>query len=299
MANLLRYKDIEKAQRVLLYGAPKAGKTTMAGELASKYRLLWLDLEDGVDTLFGSLNDTQLENVEYIRIPDSPSNPVAVDTLLKMFDSKIAGYICEDHGNWNCIQCAKKKDEFFQIDLNKLTPEEGWIIVIDSGTQYGQSAYHNVCNNSNISLTDGDKASFMIWGVQGAAIEKLFGLIQAGNNHVLLTAHEMEVEYPDKSKKLVASMGTKKVASSFGKYFNHIIRCSRQSMAHKQVSTTTAQVNVESGSRWGLDITEDGITILDFFKLPEHKQGKSLTTPKLGAATGDSMAKLKAKLAKK
>lgn len=287
MARLLKYKGQPSAQRVMVFGPPKSGKTSLLALLAAQYKILLLDLERGKETLMAACSDSELDNIEYINIPDSPTNPIADSTLLDMWESR-KGWICEQHGVWKCPLCTKLASEFFQINLDELTPENGWIICIDSGTQFGQSAFHYICNKNKVSLEDGDKASFLIWGVQGAHIEKLFGMIQAGKNHVLLIAHEIEVEMPDKSKKLVASMGTKRVASNFGKYFDHVIRLSKQAGKHKQMSLTSA-INAETGSRWGLDINDPRVSILDFFVKPDWAVDQKATTgsgvtPKLGAS---------------
>ena len=37
--------------RVLIFGSPKSGKTQLAGGLAKKFKLIWFDLESGINTL--------------------------------------------------------------------------------------------------------------------------------------------------------------------------------------------------------------------------------------------------------
>jgi len=289
MATLLKYKQENlplTTRRLLIYGAPKTGKTALIGQLASKYKLLWLDTESGVDTLMATCSDAELGNVEYIGIKDLPSSPKADETLLRMFESKTTGYICKEHSTWNCPLCLKDKANFFPINMNELTPANGWIIVIDSGTQFGLSAFNHICNQNNITLADGDKASFAIWGVQGAHIDKLGTLIENGKWDVALTAHEVEVEMVDKSKRIVASMGTRKVASSFGKYFTDVIRVYKTAAGHKAASLTTDLPNCETGSRWGIDLAAPNTTIHDFFEMPEDKKGVGIQIKKTAPLGG-------------
>ena len=40
-----------KAKRVLIYGESMTGKTTLAGTLAEKYKVIYLDLEKGYESL--------------------------------------------------------------------------------------------------------------------------------------------------------------------------------------------------------------------------------------------------------
>ncbi len=48
--------------RVMLYGASNTGKTQLMGELAEHFDLLWVDMENGHDTLF-KLPEKWLERV--------------------------------------------------------------------------------------------------------------------------------------------------------------------------------------------------------------------------------------------
>lgn len=288
MANLLRYKDQPEAQSVLLYGAPFTGKTHMLGELAKEFNVLWIDLDNGKSTLLASLPDDALERIEYIHLKDTPQNPCAVLTLLSMFESTAPGWICEKHSAWNCLACRAEKANAFQIDLTKLTPANNWVIVVDSGTQFAQSGLMYVCQKKNISFEDGDKASFTIWNMQGMYINKLFSMIQQGNNHVAVTAHEFEVQMPDKTKKIVASIGTRAVATNFGKYFDNMIRLAKIGTKHEAYSLTTDAPQCETGSRFEVDIRKPDTTICDFFKLPANVTagGKvtNVASPALGQA---------------
>lgn len=289
MARLSTYKAEEEAQRLLIFGAPKTGKTLQLGKLARKFKLLWLDLENGKDTLF-QLPKEYLDNIEYISIKDTSINPIAVSTVSKMVESTTPGYICEDHSEWCCAKCAAKKSSFFQIDMKQLTARNGWIIVVDSGTQFALSSMLHTCDKNNISLESGEKASFTIWGMQGVYIDKLFSMFQNGPWHLAVTSHEIEVTMPDKSKKIAPSIGTRNVAANFAKYFQHTLRATRVGGTYKVFSMAKDAANCEVGNRWNLDITKPGVDICDFFELPAGLHaGATVTkiaTPQLGSSGG-------------
>ena len=59
-----------KTHRCLIYGGPKTGKTLLAGKLAEHYKLIWIDLENGHDTLF-QLPQEWKERIEIISLPDT------------------------------------------------------------------------------------------------------------------------------------------------------------------------------------------------------------------------------------
>lgn len=287
--SLLNYKETVGIlpQRVLIYGLPKTGKTLAIGQLAAKWKLLWLDLESGASVLMNNLPDSYLENITYIKIQDDSFEPNAATTLLYMWEQgrKGAGYICKDHCKWKCAMCSKKKDEFFSIDLRELTPENGWIIVVDSGTQYGLSAFNHVCNDNNISLEDGEKASFTIYSAQGAYINKLFSMIQSGANHAVISSHEQELEMADKSKKLASTVGTTKLSANFGKYFDTIVRATKLMGVHKLQSSTAEKGNIDVGSRCNIDLSKAGTSMLDLFE-PANAVVPAPTATKLLPQTG-------------
>jgi SpoVK/Ycf46/Vps4 family AAA+-type ATPase len=104
MAKLTSMKE-SLTQRVIVYGPPKAGKTELVSKLATKYNLLWFDLEKGYAPLFKLPQEAQ-ERVRVISLPDTKDVPVAIRTLLKVVTGE-AGSICEKHGEWKCAICAK------------------------------------------------------------------------------------------------------------------------------------------------------------------------------------------------
>lgn len=140
---LTDYKE-KLARKVLVYGAPKTGKTDFVGQLAKTKKLWWVDLEDGVKTLLHSprMTPEMLGNIELLRIPDTQINPIGCRTLLKMIKGN-PGTVCETHGAWVCPICGKLPDaEKVAINLSEFTNND--VLVIDSVSQLAASAMNDI-----------------------------------------------------------------------------------------------------------------------------------------------------------
>ena len=57
------------AQHIVVFGDPKTGKTQLMGSLAAKYKLLQIDIENGIITLTQLPVDWQ-DNIEVVQLPD-------------------------------------------------------------------------------------------------------------------------------------------------------------------------------------------------------------------------------------
>lgn len=272
MTSLLTMLDEYDTQRVLLQGPPKSGKTALIGTLAEEFKLLFLDLEDGKEVLKTTVPREWMGNIEYVKIPDNYENTIACLTLLSMFSSKAPGYICKQHGAWNCAKCkahATDPDYVTPIDMARMTAADGWIIVIDSATQFSISALNRLCLNSNITRESGkadEKISFHLWDGQGAYQDKLFGMIQSGPWNVVVTSHEMEVELSEKVKKLCPTIGTRNYARQVGKYFGSIIRLVTRNKKHYAECTTMDSNWANTGTRRNISLNNPGTTFCDYFR---------------------------------
>lgn len=273
MARLIQYVNEADPQRVLLLGGPKTGKTALASVLAARFKVLMLDLENGKSVMLNHCTPEQLSNIEYVKIPDTYNNPCAVKTLLSLFvdNANKVNYICNQHGSLNCPLCRAKKDDpdaCVTVDLREWTADKDAVILIDSATQFAISALHNLCNVNGIkreNATTDDKVSYTLWDGQGATLDKLFSTLQNGPWHICCTAHEMEVEMPDKTKKLVAAVGTRKYAANFGKYFDSVIRVAKRNKKHVIESLTSSSLNADTGGRRSIDLAKAGNSLIDYF----------------------------------
>jgi adenosyl cobinamide kinase/adenosyl cobinamide phosphate guanylyltransferase len=244
--------------RVLIFGAPKSGKTQLAASLAAKYKLIWFDLENGYGTLLKLPKDQQ-ERIELISIPDSKAFPIAVETMLKVITGNTVS-ICEEHGKVSCPLC--KKDGKPEVTLTLKELQNDTVVVIDSLTQFTNSAIAHITKNQS----DDYKMQFDDWGSLRAVVEKFLSQVQQARYNVVCISHEEEVDMEDGRKKIVPVCGSSKSSRNTAKYFDHVVYCEVKNKKHQAASSTTFANNVVTGSRTDF-VMEQAVepSLLDLF----------------------------------
>lgn len=255
------------SQRTLVYGAPKTGKTQLVGELARTHKLLWFDLEKGVNTLLKLPKEVQ-SNIELIQIADSRTNPIAVETILRASTGNRLK-ICNEHGRAGCVICTKADPvkSFTEVCLNELTQD--WVVVIDSATQLSSSVMNKICQGQS----DDYQPTFHDYRYQGAVLDRIFSQMQNANYHLVVISHEIMVPLQDGTEKIVPVSGTSNFSKTFAKYFDHVIYCEVKMKQHKQGSSTVYAMNVLTGSRTDVVIEKDGIKALQAIYSPRAEGG--------------------------
>lgn len=255
----LSQKAPSSTHRVLIFGAPKSGKTQLAASLAAKYNLLWFDLENGYGTLLKLPKDQQ-ERIELISIPDSKTFPIAVETMLKVVSGKETK-ICEEHGKVSCPLCTKDSKPFVVVNLSTL--DDNTVVVIDSLTQY---------TNSGIALITKDKPDdykmqFDDWGNLRALVEKFLSQIQQAKYNVVCISHEEEVEMEDGRKKIVPVCGSSKSSRNTAKYFDHVVYCEVKNRKHIAASSTAFSNTIVTGSRTDFEMEKmESLSLISLFE---------------------------------
>jgi hypothetical protein len=243
---------------VLVYGAPKSGKTELVGQLAAKFNLLWFDCEQGYSTL-RKLPVSWQERINIISVPDSRIFPVAAETWMKVVKGTEVS-ICEEHGKVACLIC-KKEDKFTEdVELGTLASDT--IVVFDSLTQLTNSMIAHITK----SQPDDYKLQLDDWGNLRVLIDKFLSQIQAANFNVVCISHEEEVEMEDGRKKIVPVSGSSKSSRNTAKYFDTVVYCDVKNKKHTFASTTCSINGVITGSRTGQVL--DGMAVpslLDIF----------------------------------
>lgn len=267
MAKLSSHSS-SRTHRVILFGAPKTGKTELAGRLSEHFNLIWFDMENGHETLFKFPIAWQ-ERIELIRLRDTPTYPIAIETVLKVIKKKPVA-ICESHGKVDCAICNKAKAEFIDIDLG--TVPNDTIVVFDSLTQLTTSAINNICKKEK----DDYKMKTDDWGNLAKLIEIFLCTIQDAGYNILVISHEIEAETEGKKKTLVPVGGSRNSSRNVAKAFDHVIYCERKNRKHAFSSSTTNTTTVLTGSRTDVEIeTMEIPSLLAIFK-PELYTGKAL-----------------------
>ena len=251
-------KKLSRTHRVLVYGEPKSGKTELAARLAEKFNILYIDLENGYETLLKLPHEWQ-ERVEIISIPDTKVFPIAIETMLKVVTGARVE-ICEEHGKVGCAICKKNGAAYSTVELNALT--EDWIVIIDSLTQLSNSAMNHLTRNEN----DTYKPEWTDYRNQGQLLDKFLSQVQQAKYNIVCVTHVVETELEDGKKKLVPVCGTTAFSRNTAKYFDHVVYCQVSNKKHNFASATTYANNVLTGSRTDVALEENKVpTLLDIF----------------------------------
>ena len=227
--------------RILIYGAPKSGKTQLAAELSSKYKLIWFDLENGYATLL-KLPAASQERIEIISLPDSKTFPIAIETMLKVVSGNPVD-ICEQHGKVSCPLCKKDNLPTAHVELAKVGQDT--VVVVDSLTQLTNSAIAFITKDQ----PEDYKMDYSDWIYLKAVVEKFLSQIQQAKYNIVCISHEEEVEMEDGRKKIVPVCGSSKSSRNTAKYFDHVVYCDVKNRKHGAASSTVFSNNILTGSR--------------------------------------------------
>jgi adenosyl cobinamide kinase/adenosyl cobinamide phosphate guanylyltransferase len=270
MANLAT-KSASVTSSVIVYGAPKSGKSLLAGELAEHFKLIWVDLENGHETLF-QLPEAWQKNIELINLPDTRSYPIAIETCLKMVKGKVD--ICDAHGKVGCMICKKEEAAFVTTDLPNLS--NNTVVVFDSLTQLSNSAIAHITK----SKPDDYKLDYDDWGNLGKLLEIFLSHLQQAKYNVVVISHEVEAETEGKKKTLVPVGGTRNFSRNIAKYFGHVVYAERKNKKHVFNSSSTYATTVLAGSRSNIDLDtgDSKPSLLQIFKPDLYTKNSIVTT---------------------
>lgn len=233
---------------ILLYGPPKSGKTKLVGTAAKipeVKRIFWFDLENGIETLLHmGLTEEELDKVTVFKIADTRDNPIGIETILKAFATKGGANVCDAHGKHECSDCKKAGLPFTVFRLGDLTHED--LVVIDSGSQLGDSALNSTCLGKDITY----KPGWDEYGLQGKFLGDILSTIQqAKNTNFVVITHEICLEDDDKKDKIFPLMGSKSFSMKVAKYFGTVVYVHKKMNKHVAGSSSTYRGDVLTGSR--------------------------------------------------
>lgn len=240
---------IEPNHSILVYGPPKSGKTKLVGtaakipEIANIY---WFDIENGSETLMHmGLTDEEMDKITIIKIPDTRDSPIAIETILKAFTAKIPISICEVHGKTGvCAECSKNQSPVISFYLPSLTHND--LVVLDSGSQLGDSAMASLCLGKDTMF----KPGWDEYGIQGKWLGDILSTIQAcKNTNFIVITHEMCIEDDAKKDVFFPLMGTKAFCMKVGKYFGTVAYVHKKLNKHTAGSGSTYLGDRITGSR--------------------------------------------------
>lgn len=295
----LNTKKSSSTHRALVFGPPKSGKTQLVGELSEHFNLIWIDMENGHETLFKFPQAWQ-ERIELIDLKDSPAYPIAIETVLKLIKGKPVS-ICEAHGKCGCMICKKvvvdedrandgangdklRNEMFTDIELNTLGSDT--IVVFDSLTQLTTSAINNITKNE----PDDYKMKTDDWGNLSKLIEIFLSTIQQARYNCVVISHEIEAETEGKKRTLVPVAGSRNSSRNSAKAFDHVIYAERKNRKHVFASSTQYSTSILTGSRTDIALEDsDKPSLLAIFK-PELFKADSLSIKPKPETTGGTQA---------
>jgi AAA domain len=235
-------------KKILVYGAPKTGKTELVAKLSAKKKLWWLDLEDGIKTVFNNprIPKQWIDNIEYFHLPDTQIFPIAARTLLKLVKGGEKN-VCHAHGAVDCPICKRDGAGFSAINLSTFTNDD--VLVIDSVSQLAASAMNDI--QSKVIQADqfDKKPDWDDYFNQGRIMDRIFSIMQQAPFNVVAISHEQMVEQEDKSKKIVPIGGTSQFSKTFAKYFDEVCYCEIVNKKHVVATSSTYKAGVMTGSR--------------------------------------------------
>jgi hypothetical protein len=249
------YKASE-ARKIIVYGAPKTGKTELVGTLAAKFKLWWFSFDNGFKTLTSNNSATKpfLQNIELFDIPDSQLNPVGVETMLGVLRPG-AHKICNAHGRISCPLC-KDPATVSLFDWSKLDVHKD-VVVFDHMTQVMDSCINYIHRKAlQLDNWDGIKSSYDDWAKQGAISDRIGSTLQNAPYNSVVISHEVLTELEDGTKKIAPVGGTRNKSSDFGRYFDDIIYTEIVNGEFKAHSTAKDKTRVVVGNRAGIKLQE-------------------------------------------
>lgn len=264
----MNFNDYQESltRKILIYGAPKTGKTDLVGRLAEQYKLWWFDLEDGIKTLVHSprMKPEWFANIEVFRIPDTQVHPIAARTLLKVVKG-LPVEICHAHGAVACPLCKSKNLPSSRIALNEFTNKD--ILVIDSGSQLATSTMNDIQRDVIAKDKFDEKPEWDDYANQGRYLDRIYSIMQQAPFNCVTVSHEMLVEMEDKKKKLVPIGGTSQFSKTFAKYFDDVCYTEVVNGKHKVGSSTGYSNSIVTGSRSGKVLEKmETPSLLELFK---------------------------------
>lgn len=251
---------VEKPQKVLVYGPPKTGKTELVARLVEAgYKLLWVDMENGWQTIKTRIDPKYWDQIELFVLPDTKENPCAYPTFARMFTMKPVRF-CHAHGRIACVECTKNAPTAFDtVDLSKI--DNNTVVVGDSLTQLSASAMNNAAKGVEPTALE-----FKHYAAQGAHLDALLTAIQQAPFHVAIISHEGTIEGVDGKETIGPVGGTKNFSLKVPKYFDHVVYTTKVNKEFRAASSANFNVRIMAGSRSDLAMETKKCTLADLFK---------------------------------
>lgn len=242
----LSAKSTQAYSKTIVYGDSKTGKTRMIARLAKYHKMLWFDTENSLSALLNpdNLDPQYLQNIEYVRLPDTIEQPLAAKVLNEVFSFKPTT-ICDEHGKPDCKECASAGKPTVTVNLRTIDPAT--IIVVDSFTQLVNSWINLISLGKPADF----KFTFAEWHLLGQLGKRFLTNIQACALNVIVTSRALEAEQEDGTKKLYPEGGTRNFSATVPGFFDNVVFTHFRGKQHAAGSSSTYTTTAIVGSRTG------------------------------------------------
>lgn len=247
-----------RPQKVLVYGAPKSGKSLLVAQLAEHgYTIDWFDFEFGCDVISNLSVEAQSRIMVYSvcdnAVTRNASKLAAEFAAMKVFT------VCVEHGDVNCVGCKARK-----LDMDTYDPREDkgpkHVTVFDTLTQLVTSVDGQLTRKEKFldwsTITKEDKKEWGHWNVQGLFLNQFLSAVQNSRGKVVCITHETDLD-PEKNKRskiVQPHVGTKNNSKHIAKYFGHVVYCKLKGNKHSVISATTDDMVIVAGSRTNINV---------------------------------------------
>lgn len=280
----------------LVYGDSKSGKTTLVLELLKSYKLIWINLDNGVYLPAAKLSADNQANLDVINIPDTNTAPIAYSLVKRLIEGR-STRICNEHFIADCGHCAKNAaTEFTTYEFNQLGADT--IVVIDHITKASMSALGHICLDDYKKAIQRDplnmyKPKLDDWGALSYNVGQFMTAIQNARFNIVAIAQSQEQETEDGRKKLLPNFGSKEFGRNVANFFDHMVFCELEMNKHKFGSMTNYGMHCMAGSRSDIDISKmSPASLVPFFMPPSTVVDRSAvdmsTVPTVGTGAASS-----------
>ena len=242
--------NLEEKQTAIFYGDSFSGKTWGAAQLARRYKLLWLDLEDGWKTVKAAIPPEFYSNIIMLPLEEKlASGTMAKDVYAALSKPKFKYYPDEKRINVPTMGKEMEVEEYAWEDI-----DTSWVVVLDTFSALSDSSMQHY-----LGPNPGDmvfkKKEFSHYDFQGLYLNNVIAAGKKLPCHFVVISHQEQLEQEDGTDKLTPTGGTRNFSRKIPRKFDHAVHFKLYNKRHVVNTVTTNDNKVIAGSRNNVDIS--------------------------------------------
>lgn len=257
---------------VAIYGDSRSGKTTLALGLLKSFKLIWINLDNGVYLPAAKLSQEFQSRLDLINLPDTNTAPIAYSLTKRLLEGKPVN-LCHAHFIADCRYCQQAGSPFTTYEFNKLGYDT--IVVVDHMTKASISGLGHICLKAyKEELKKDDLAMYKPklddWGSLSYNAGQMMTTVQNAKFNLICLFQSLEQDTEDNKKKLLPNFGSKEFGRNVSNFFDHTVFCEISMNKHVFGSMTGYGMHCATGSRSDIDISKmSPPSLIPFFQPPE------------------------------